>query len=361
MESQLTLSCVERTDADVALLDRVQEPLTEPFDPATVDSHDAAPPAVVLSFDVEEHHRIEAAAGLDIDSGLKTHYGIRMVTITRRLLDVLAERRIQATFFVVGEIARLYPGLVRDIHAAGHEVASHSWDHRRIHHLTPTSFAEDLRRSKDALEQVTGQAVIGYRAPTFSIVRQTGWAIDVLAHEGFRYDSSIFPVCHDRYGIPGAPRVPFIAKGKEHTLLELPPATLQFAGATLPIGGGGYFRLLPLFLMEMALRQLCTNGFPRVATLYFHPWEFDPIQARLPLRRLNAFRTYVGLLASGDKLGRLLRRHTFTRADKAAENILRRRHNLQTYALDPTVSRESRWQLPVLPRTALAPAFSADG
>ncbi len=288
---------------------------------------------IVLSFDVEEHYRIEAAVSLDIDSGLKTHYNFRMETTTRQLLDTLAERDITATFFIVGEIARLNPSLVRDIHLAGHEVASHSWDHRRVHHFTPQSFAEDLRRSKDVLEDVIGAPVVGFRAPTFSLVRQTSWAVDVLAKEGFLYDSSIFPVRHDRYGIPTAPRTPFLLQGENQKLVELPPATLRFLGMNLPIGGGGYFRLFPLFFLNWALSQLKGKPFPAVATLYFHPWEFDPVQARLPLSKLSSFRTYVGLTNSSKKLDRLLQGQTFARAVDVARQLLERSEELPTFSI----------------------------
>ncbi len=195
--------------------------------------------AVVLSFDVEEHDRIEAAAGLRLDPALRERYAGRVGPATRWLLDRLAGHDIKATFYVVGRVAERDPGLVRDIHDAGHEVASHSWEHRRVHGHTPASFREDLRRGRDALEQVTGSAVVGYRAPTFSVVRRTAWAIDVLAEEGMLYDSSVYPVRHDRYGVPGAPRGPFLARGFEQELLELPPATLRLFGTNVPVGGGG--------------------------------------------------------------------------------------------------------------------------
>src|SRR5436190_7074643 len=175
----------------------------------------------VVSFDVEEHHRIEAAAGLACPADRQAEYGQRMEHSTRRLLDYLCAAGVKGTFYVVGEIARSHPGLVRDIHAAGHEVGSHSWDHRRVHHFTPETFRDDLLRSKEALEDVTGEAVVGFRAPTFSVVRQTGWAVDVLAECGFEYDSSIFPVRHDRYGIPDAPRGPFLAQGQSREILEI--------------------------------------------------------------------------------------------------------------------------------------------
>src|SRR5487761_1158885 len=168
-------------------------------------------PRLILSFDVEEHFRIEAASKLDVEPALQSHYSDRLEPSTRWLLDRLGEFEQRATFFVVGEIARQQPKLVRAIRQAGHEVASHSWDHRSVHRLTPATFREDVRKSMDALEQATGEAVRGYRAPTFSILRETAWAIDVLAELGLDYDSSIYPVRHDRYGVPAAPRGPFLA------------------------------------------------------------------------------------------------------------------------------------------------------
>jgi polysaccharide deacetylase family protein (PEP-CTERM system associated) len=276
---------------------------------------------IILSFDVEEHFRIEAAAGLEVGSGLKEHYRGRLGPATRWLVDRLAERRIRATFFILGEIARDFPDLVRAIHGGGHEVASHGWDHRRVHHFTPASFRRDVAQSKDALEQVTGEAVAGYRAPTFSIVRQTTWAIDELAEVGFRYDSSIYPVRHDRYGVPDAPRGPFLVRGSRHTLLEIPPLTLRIFGANVPVGGGGYFRLLPRPVLFSALGQVGRAGQPAVAMLYFHPWEFDPGQKRLPLGRLNRFRTYVGLFRSRGRLKTLLSKHHYARAMDVAKGL----------------------------------------
>src|SRR5262249_14166178 len=162
----------------------------------------------------------------------------------------------------VGQLAETDPGLVRAIRAAGHEVASHGWDHRRVLAMTPRAFREDIRRSKVALEQATGAAVIGYRAPTFSIVPRTAGALDVLVESGLTYDSSIYPVRHDRYGVPDAPRAPFWAVGERHTILELPPLTMSVAGVAVPMGGGGYFRLFPLWLTERALRQTATDCEP---------------------------------------------------------------------------------------------------
>jgi polysaccharide deacetylase family protein (PEP-CTERM system associated) len=286
---------------------------------------------IILSFDVEEHFRIEAAAGLTTSPALKLHYRERLDESTRWLMSQLDETGIKATFFVVGKIARHNPKLIRLLSSAGHEIASHGWDHQRLHNLTPASFREDVRRSKDALEQVTGQPVEGYRAPTFSVVRQTAWALDVLADLGIIYDSSVYPVVHDRYGVPGAPRAPFLANGGARGLLEFPLATLRFMGMRIPIGGGGYFRLLPLALLERALRQVTRECSPPVAMLYFHPWEFDPLQPRLPLAFINRFRTYVGIDSNRRRLKRLLSAHRFARAIDVAKELDRQRQALPSF------------------------------
>jgi polysaccharide deacetylase family protein (PEP-CTERM system associated) len=288
---------------------------------------------VILSFDVEEHFRIEAAAGLAFGADVQAYYGARIEPSTNWLLDQLGRFGARATFFVVGQIARRHPGLIRAIHRAGHEVASHSWDHQRLHQLTPAGLREDVRRSKDVLEQLTGEAMRGYRAPTFSVVRQTAWAVDVLAELGLAYDSSIYPVRHDRYGVPQAPRAPFCVQGARHSLLELPPATLSVLGLNIALGGGGYFRLLPLFLLERAVAQLVRECRPAVATLYFHPWEFDPRQARLPLGRVSGFRTYVGIRRSRPRLVNLLARYEFVRAIDVAARLLPHRDKLPRFVL----------------------------
>jgi polysaccharide deacetylase family protein (PEP-CTERM system associated) len=288
---------------------------------------------VVLTFDVEEHFRIEAAAGLAIDARLKAHYCGRLEPSIRWLLEQLARREIRATFFVLGQLARDHPEVVRAIHRAGHEVASHGWDHQRVLHLTPAAFRADVCHSRDVLEQLTGEAVRGYRAPTFSIVRQTAWALDELAELGLLYDSSVYPVRHDRYGVPQAPRAPFRACGRRHAILELPPATLRWLGANVPVGGGGYFRLLPLFLLDQAVRQLATECHPAVVMLYFHPWEFDARQARLPLRLLSRFRTYVGLFRSRARFAALLAKYRFERAVDVAVRLDRQRDALPAMSL----------------------------
>ncbi len=293
-----------------------------------------SPPAsYVLSFDVEEHHRIEAAAGVACSPEQRAVYAERMEDRTRMILNVLAVADVKATFYVVGQIAETHPKLVRDIAEAGHEVGTHSHDHRRVHRFTPEEFAADVRTSKDQLEQVTGQPVYGFRAPTFSIVRQTAWAVDVLAEVGLAYDSSIFPVRHDRYGIPDAPRTPFIAVGRTRDILELPPATYRLLGQNLPVAGGGYFRLFPPIIMRAGLSQLRRRTSPAVGMLYFHPWEFDPDQPKLPLKRLSKWRTYVGIGKSTTRLERLLKQYPFRRAIDVVNDLSAVRDSLPRFAV----------------------------
>lgn len=291
------------------------------------------PSPIVLSFDVEEHDRIEAAVHLQVSPDLKRTYADRMEAATRRLLEQLhAAGEVKATFYVVGQIAETHPALVRDIAAAGHEVGSHSHDHRRIHRFTATTFREDLMRSVDALEQVTGQKVAGFRAPTFSLMKPTAWAVDELLRVGLRYDTSIFPVRHDRYGVPDAPRGPFRLEGTAGRILELPPLTLRTFGQNLPVAGGGYFRLFPLWFMRAGLGQVAEVP-NALGMLYFHPWEFDPGQPKLPLGRVSRFRTYVGIGKSEHRLGKLLTtyRTRFRRAVDVADELTAK--ELPTYRL----------------------------
>lgn len=297
---------------------------------------------VILSFDVEEHNRIEAAAGLEVAEDLKSHYRGRVGESTRWLLDALAEANARATFFVVGQLAELDPKLIRNISDAGHEVASHGWDHRRVLAMSPAEFREDVRTSQDALESVTGKPVEGYRAPTFSIVQRTAWALDILAELGIKYDSSIYPVRHDRYGVASAPRGPFWASGFEHQLLELPPMTWRVARMNIPMGGGGYFRLFPLWMTRRAIGQIPKAINPPVAMLYFHPWEFDPEQSRLPLRGINRFRTYVGLGRTRRRLTALLGGYQFSRATDVADALIKAGDTLPSYCLCPSTIDDKR-------------------
>jgi polysaccharide deacetylase family protein (PEP-CTERM system associated) len=294
----------------------------------------------ILSFDVEEHWRIEQASGLAIDPALRSRSGARVGATTRWILDLLERSGQKGTFFIVGEVALQSPQLVRAIHRAGHEVASHSWRHRSVLSMTADEFREDTRQSKDVLEQATGEAVLGYRAPTFSIVRKTAWALDILSELGFLYDSSIFPVCHDRYGVPDAPRSPFLAGGDREAILEFPPVTLRLCGMNLPVGGGGYFRLFPLAVLLGGLRQLDRQGRTTGRMLYFHPWEFDPDQPRLPLRGIGHFRTYVGIGRSRARLGSLLERYRFARTVDVARNLDTLRQTLPRHRVAAAADRD---------------------
>jgi len=280
-------------------------------------SHEHAGPAApltgaphLLSFDVEEYFQVEAAAArisrLDWDGRAR-----RAGPLVDRLLDLLAAHRAGATFFVLGWLAARDPAMVRRIADAGHEVASHGMDHRMLTTLAPEEFRRDLRDSRRLLEDITGRPVIGYRAPTFSITRASAWALDVLAEEGFQYDSSIFPIRHDRYGVPDAPTTVHRAVGPGGgTILEIPPLTVRLAGANWPVGGGGYLRLLPVRAVAWALSAASRRG--RTAMIYLHPWELDPDQPVLPMGRLARWRHRVGLRRTESKLRRLLARYAFT-------------------------------------------------
>jgi polysaccharide deacetylase family protein (PEP-CTERM system associated) len=280
----------------------------------------AMPNSTILSFDVEEHHRIEAASALSCPAHRKVQYASRAVATTRRLSDLLAESNTKATFFIVGELAEQNPEMVRELHQAGHEIASHGWDHQPVYRLTREAFRRDITKCKDVLEQITGERVKGYRAPTFSVMKKTAWAIDELIDAGYQYDSSVFPVHHDRYGVPDAPVSPFRCYGAsgQQSILEIPPLTLQLGLGNLPIGGGGYFRLMPLLLLKLGIWTNRGND-PAVSMLYFHPWEFDAGQPKLDLRGVSRWRTYVGIERAEARLRRITRFTSITSFHRACD------------------------------------------
>lgn len=258
-----------------------------------------------LTFDVEEYFQVEAFKSF-VTPADWPRYPSRVVASTQRILDLLEARGVAATFFVLGCVAERHPDLVREIGARGHELACHSYAHQAISSLGREAFREDLRRGKQAIEQVAGVAVIGYRAPTFSIVHDTRWALDAIAEEGFQYDSSIFPIRHDRYGIPEAPRFPHrlrLTNGGD--LIEFPMSTVRVMGQSLPFSGGGYFRLLPYPVVRRGIRRV--NRHDRMpAMVYLHPWEFDAEQPRMPVGLATRFRHYVNIGQTLAKLSRLL-------------------------------------------------------
>ena len=231
---------------------------------------------------------------------------------TRRLLDLCAKHGVQGTFFALGWVAERWPELIRDIRAAGHELGTHGQDHRRVTTMTPAEFREDVRRSKRTIEDVAGVQVIGYRAPNYSIVRKTFWAMDILLEEGFRYDSSVFPIHHDRYGIPDFPRFPRPVCGSNGSALqEFPISTVRLAGMNLPFVGGGYLRHFPLAFIRWGMRRL--NRFERrPAIVYIHPWELDPDQPVQPVKWMTRLRHYRNLDRTEDRLAKLFSEYHFT-------------------------------------------------
>jgi polysaccharide deacetylase family protein (PEP-CTERM system associated) len=209
------------------------------------------------------------------------------------VLELLERRQTLATFFVLGWIAERMPQVVRAISSAGHEVASHGYSHRRAFTMSPQEFRDDVRASKAVLEGVVGQPVVGYRAPSFSIIPGAEWTLDVLLEEGFSYDSSLFPVRRRGYGYPSAPRNPHLIRRRDGTLAEFPLATARVGGIELPASGGGYLRHFPLSLIRRAFRQ--AEARKSAATFYIHPWEIDPQQPRVPVSTLTRLRHYRGL------------------------------------------------------------------
>jgi polysaccharide deacetylase family protein (PEP-CTERM system associated) len=228
---------------------------------------------------------------------------------TLRLLDLCAEAKVHGTFFVLGWVAERIPSLVKRIAAAGHELACHSYEHRCIFRLSPQEFREDTRRAKNLIEQAAGIAVRGYRAPSWSITEKSLWALEILVEEGFSYDSSIYPIRHDLYGIPGAAPFAYEHRLTAGRLLEFPPGTIRLLGHTLPAAGGGYLRLLPFWYTAAAIRQTETAG--RSLVIYIHPWELDPGQPRIRGRWKSCLRHYAGLASVEKKLKTMLTRWHF--------------------------------------------------
>ena len=261
-----------------------------------------------LSVDVEDYFQVEAFAG-HIDRATWDDHAPRVETNSSRVLDLFAEYGATGTFFMLGWVAERFPGLVRRIVADGHEIASHGFSHARVTTMTPDAFRDDIRRAKALIEDLAGCEVLGYRAPSFSIGAENPWAFEVLAEEGYAYSSSVYPIRHDLYGMPEAPRFAFTvgdtAEGRSG-LLEIPISTVAVFGGKLPCGGGGYFRLLPYGLSRWAWRRVNRHdGQPII--FYFHPWEIDPEQPRQHAAPLKSrLRHYVNLERMEGKLCRAL-------------------------------------------------------
>lgn len=266
-----------------------------------------------LTVDVEDYFHVNAFRGQVLREEWET-YPSRVVRNTRAVLDLLDEHGVHATFFVLGWVAERDPGLVREIQGRGHEVACHGYAHELIYEIGPARFREDLRRARTLLEDICGEAMKGYRAPSFSVTSESLWALDIIIEEGFIYDSSIFPIVHDTYGLRNAP--PFLHRVDRPagSISEFPPSTVEigFLGRThrMPFSGGGYLRLLPSWLVERAIAH--TNDTRREpSAVYFHPWEIDPDQPRIRTCFRSRFRHYHNLRKTRDKIGRLLSAFSF--------------------------------------------------
>lgn len=283
----------------------------------------AAAPAHHFTVDVEEYFHASALASVAPPSRWESLES-RVEASTMALLDLLAEHEARATFFVLGWVAERRPALVRALAAAGHEIASHGQDHRLITDSQAGEFRLSVRRSRAVLEDITGAPVIGFRAPSFSIIRGFEWALDILLEEGYRYDSSLFPVRRRGYGyLDGQPH-PHWLERPAGRLYELPPATLRRAGRSFPAGGGGWFRLLPYALVRSALRDNERAGIP--GTFYIHPWELDDGQPRLPVTRLTRVRHYGGLKRTSERLRRLMREFRFRSIAQTLDGIVGEDH-----------------------------------
>ncbi|QBM17210.1 hypothetical protein MARI_13160 [Marinobacter sp. JH2] len=263
-----------------------------------------------LTIDVEDYFQVAALAeAVDYDDWASMEY--RVEANTDRILKLFDEANVKATFFTLGWVAERSQELIRRIAAAGHEIASHGYSHQLIYKQTPEVFREETIRSKGILEDIIQAPVTGYRAASYSITNESRWALDILAEQGFTWDSSIFPVHHDRYGMPGTPRWPHrLTTDKGYELAEFPLSTLKFPGYTLPIAGGGYFRLFPYWFSRMGLGSINRQGKPFV--FYLHPWEVDPDQPRLDVKWFSRFRHYNNLDVCEERLAKLLSDFRFT-------------------------------------------------
>ncbi|MFC3593087.1 XrtA system polysaccharide deacetylase [Novosphingobium piscinae] len=267
-----------------------------------------------LSVDVEEWFQV-GAFERTIDRADWDALASRVADNCGQVIDLFAAAGVRATFFTLGWVAARHPALIRRIHAAGHELASHGWAHARVFTLDPAAFARDLADSRKAIEDAAGVAITGYRAPSFSIDQRTPWAYPVLAEQGFVYSSSVAPIAHDHYGWREAPRFAFRPL-PDHPLVEVPVTTVEALGRRMAAGGGGFFRVLPYGFSRWAISQVNTVE-QRPAIFYFHPWEVDPEQPRVaaaPLR--SRLRHYTGLGAMAGKLRRLTADFAWERMDR---------------------------------------------
>jgi polysaccharide deacetylase family protein (PEP-CTERM system associated) len=271
-----------------------------------------------LTVDVEDYYQVEAFSQV-VRREDWPKWESRVEQNNNLLLEMFARHNVKGTFFTLGYVAETHPELVRLIANAGHEVACHSYHHRLIYNQTPEEFREDVRKSKQLLEDIIGVPVIGYRAPTYSITEKSLWALDILIEEGFKYDSSIFPTRHDRYGIPDAERFPHVLHRPAGEIIEFPPSTVQLGSTNIPISGGGYFRLLPYSLFKLGWQTLHRRE-SKPAIFFLHPWEVDPEQPVVPGTKLNIWRHRVNLKRTEGRLNQLLNDFSFAPVRQVLES-----------------------------------------
>lgn len=264
-----------------------------------------------MTVDVEEHFQVSAFEN-QVNISEWNEHPSRVTNNTEKLLDLFDQRNIKITFFVLGWVAEQHPDLVKLIAERGHEVACHGYSHQLVYNQTPDVFKEETVKAKAILEQLVQQPVRGYRAASYSITRQSLWAIDILAEAGFEYDSSIFPVHHDRYGIPDAPQQVHIARTEQgNEIVEFPLSTLKTPGPSIPIAGGGYFRIYPYWLTRL-LWNAAIKRQQEPLIFYLHPWEIDPGQPRIAnASLLSRFRHYNNLGRTKGRLSQLVQDFPF--------------------------------------------------
>ncbi len=273
-----------------------------------------------LTIDLEDYYHVTAFDHI-IGRHNWENMESRIEVILEKILLILDSYSVKATFFVLGWVAERHPILIRTIVNQGHEIASHGYNHKMITDHSQESFKEDIQKTTKILEDITDAKIKGYRAPTFSINASSLWALNILMEQGYSYDSSIFPIRHDRYGIPNARRFPHIIKLEESgDIKEFPPSTIKLLKWNLPIAGGGYLRLFPLKFIEWGIKRI-NNLEKQPAVIYLHPWEFDPEQPRIPTNRLCRFRHYVNLGTTEKKLRHLIEKFRFTTLNKLSSHL----------------------------------------
>lgn len=284
--------------------------------PSRISAPAAQPKSIVnyLTVDVEEYYQAEVFSGI-VDRADREMHLPHVERNTMELIRLFNDCNVRGTYFILGTVAKKHPGLIRAIQESGNEIASHGYDHRMITKMSLPEFREDVRRSKQTLEDIAGTAIVGYRAPTFSIVEKTEWAYEILLNEGFRYSSSVFPIHHDRYGWPEFGAVPRkMAVHGDRWIWEIPLSVERVGFINVPFGGGGYLRLFPIFLTKYFFRRSLRVARP--AIVYVHPWEIDRQHPRIAMPVLKRIRHYVGISGMQEKVRNLLCSFRFERMDE---------------------------------------------